>query len=162
MVGRVSMSAVACGPRARMRHDCGCNAGVRELIKKIIRFKTVPCGLSLDGRTCCYIKKQSRLDAGPGEEQKDALQQLTVEQTVTGVRKYRFTLPGPIDCASISNDGRTITLARGMIMRVFIDGEMTFQSLKAHKASICDLKASTISPTHPCPRSHVSRPRLTN
>lgn len=119
-----------------------CCAGVRELLKRIIRFKTVPCGLSVDGRTCCYIKKETRLDMAPGAERNDEQQELTVEQTVTGSRQYKFTLPGPIDCAAVSNDGRTITLARGMIMRVFVDGERTYESLKAHKASICDLKLS--------------------
>jgi len=50
---------------------------------------------------------------------------VTVGHTVHGVELYRFKLLVPVDLAAISADGNIVAFAYGMVMRVFLRGELS-------------------------------------
>ena len=87
------------------------------MLPKIARLRTVPCALSLDGRVCCY--------ALPKANHSEVAQTITVGHTVHGSEMYRFKLVVPVDLAAISADGNIVVFAFGMVLRIFVRGEMT-------------------------------------
>jgi hypothetical protein len=66
---------------------------------------------------CCY--------ALPKADQSEVAQTITVGHTVHGSEMYRFKLVVPVDLAAISADGNIVVFAFGMVLRIFVRGEMT-------------------------------------
>jgi len=117
---------------------------VRELLRRISRLRSSPIGLAQDGRRVCLIKKVEMLDGKPETvgQVKDETQWITVENIVTGARDYTFALDEPAEFCTISDSGEIIIFARGTRLRVFLGGEQTYSTAKAHLASILDMRLS--------------------
>ena len=117
---------------------------IRELLRRIRRLRSSPIGLAQDGRKVCLIKKVQMLDGKPEivGDVKDETQWITVENTVTGARDYTFALPEPAEYCTISDTGEMIIFGRGTRLRVFLHGEQTYTTAKAHLSGIRDMRLS--------------------
>ncbi len=117
---------------------------IRELLRRIRRLRSSPIGLAQDGRRVCLISKVHMLDGKPEKvgEVKDETQWITVENMVTGARDYQFALPEPAEYCTINETGEMIIFGRGTRLRVFLHGEQTYSTTKAHNAGIRDMRLS--------------------
>ena len=117
---------------------------VREMLRRIRRLRSSPIGLSLDGRRTVLIEKTFMLDGKDADQGKvkDETQWLTVQNMVTGARDYTFMLDEPAEYCTVNETGQQIIVGRGTRLRLFQDGEQTYQVAKAHNASIRDMRLS--------------------
>ena len=115
---------------------------MRELLRRIIKLKPVPIGMSPDGRTCCSIKRPMRLDLVRQPISNDKVQSLTVEHTVTTKMHYNFPLERAAEMAVMTDDGCTVIVARGITMQMYTNGDLTFEQKKAHKQAMTDMRLS--------------------
>jgi len=112
------------------------------LLRKIVKLKPVPIGLSPDGRTCCSIKRVMRLDLIHQPITSEKQQELTVEHTVTSQKHYSFVLENAAEMAVITDDGCHVIVARGVTLQAYNNGELVFETNKAHKACMNDMRLS--------------------